>query len=398
MLIIAALLSLAVQQRPDTLSLEQALTQAQAAAPRARIAAAAVAQAQGSLLTAGVISNPVLSFEHDNLAPTQKLVVSQKFDWLLRRGSDRARGSAAVDAARADSAQLMAELARDVRLAFYRAVAAREEFRVAEQQMAAMDSVALLAERRLTAGDISALERDQVLLEALRWRQTLSRSRETLRDAEIQFGSAIAHSGAAAPVARGALDADLNSGATLLNAESVGNADQLPIMRSALATVAGADAGLNAAGLARIPMPGLVAGREWGELDPDRRSVILGLSLPVPLWTQGGPAVAEARANLARTSALADAARLTVNARIASARAHLDESTSRARIARDSIVPMATRLRQSAVRLFDSGRTGVLSVFDAFRQEREAIQGALEDMRAFQEARANGLAILGRWR
>jgi outer membrane protein TolC len=100
---------------------------------------------------------------------------------------------------------------------------------------------------------------------------------------------------------------------------------------------------------------------------------------------------------LSRSNSLAEAARRDAASNLAVARTRLDESAARARIARDSIVPMATRLRQSAVRLFEAGQTGALPVFEAFRQEREAIHDALQDVRQFQEARANALALLGRW-
>jgi cobalt-zinc-cadmium efflux system outer membrane protein len=394
--VIAALLLLTFQQPADSVSLDDALARARIASPRAEIAAAMVAQAKGSFSLSGSLSNPALSFEHDNLAPTQKLVVSQDFDWLLRRGSDRAQGNAALLGARADSTQMMAELARDVRLAFFFALAAQEEHKLSLQQMSAMDTLAMFAERRLAAGDISALERDQVLLEVLRWRQTVSRSREVARAAQVQLGNLVNNAAPVETPARGTLDAGL-AAASVLDAQTAADIDNLPLVRSASAAAAAASANHTAVSKSRVPIPGLRVGREWGELDPDQTSTILGFSLSLPLWSQGAPGVAISRANLSRSNSLAEAARRDAASNLAVARTRLDESAARARIARDSIVPMATRLRQSAVRLFEAGQTGALPVFEAFRQEREAIHDALQDVRQFQEARANALALLGRW-
>jgi cobalt-zinc-cadmium efflux system outer membrane protein len=125
--------------------------------------------------------------------------------------------------------------------------------------------------------------------------------------------------------------------------------------------------------------------------------LIFGLALPIPLWSQGNEVVALARGGAAEQSAVVAEARLAARALVASAGVRLAESTRRATFARDSLLPEARRVRAGAVRLYEEGRTSVLPVLDALRAEREVARLAVSEMLAFQDARADLDAVLGRW-
>jgi outer membrane protein TolC len=75
----------------------------------------------------------------------------------------------------------------------------------------------------------------------------------------------------------------------------------------------------------------------------------------------------------------------------------LEHAERRALIARDSLTPNAGRIRAGAVRLYEQGRTGILPVFDALRSEREVRRDLIGALVAFQNARADMLALYGRW-
>jgi outer membrane protein TolC len=154
---------------------------------------------------------------------------------------------------------------------------------------------------------------------------------------------------------------------------------------------------LRAARIARIPIPGLVAGREWGGGASSSQNLILGLALPVPLWSQGGESVEQARGAAVEQAALAAEVRLTVRAQLETARARVEESTRRARFARDSLLPEARRVRSGTVRLYEAGRTSVVPVLDALRAERDVARATVAELLAFQDARADLRAVLGRW-
>ena len=392
MLTAGLLLSLAVQAA-DSLTLSQALARARAERPRVAGVAAAVDRARGTARVATIIPNPASQFESDDVAPTNKITATQPLAWLPRRGADRAAGRAGVDRAIADSAQGLADVARDVRRAFFGALAADRQLELAAEQSALADSLARFGARRAAAGDISGLERDQISLEASRARVATAQSREAAAIARIDLARAVAWAGAAPPRPAGALDESLNSARP---ASSPDNLDMIPSIRGAVADSSAAAERLRAARIARIPVPGLLVGNEWGGTT-NGHNLILGFAMPIPIWTQGNEAVAAARGAAAEQGALAAEARLTAHASVVSARLRVTETTRRAVFARDSLLPEARRVRDGAVRLYEEGRTSVLPVLDALRAERDVARLAVSEMLAFQNARAELDAVLGRW-
>ncbi len=383
------------QQRPDTLTIDDALARARAARPRVAAASAIIERAIGAARVGAIIPNPTAQFERDDLAPTYKLTATQPLAWLPRRGADLAAGRAGVDRARADSAQTLADVGRDVRRAFFGALAADRQLALATEQGVLADSLARLASRRAAAGDISDLERDQISLEASRARLATEQARQAAYVVRAELARAVAWESAVPPRAAGALDAGLEESRPLatLGATTV---DALPFVRGAVADSAAAAARLTSARIARIPIPGLVAGREWGS-GSGNNNVILGVAIPIPIFSQGGEAVHQARGAAAETSALAAESRLTARSQLDAARARTESSDRRARFARDTLLPEAIRVRAGAVRLYEEGRTSVLPVLDALRAERDVSRATVAELLAFQEARADLYAVLGRW-
>lgn len=397
MSLVHLLLVLAIQQ-PDTITLEQALSRAAATRPLTVAAGATVAQARGALRVAGIITNPTIQLERADFPPTRRVSASQPLSWLLRRGADRAAGFAGVARATADSAQVIADLGKEVRRSFFAALAGDERFRLVQEQGAIVDSLLSLAERRVEAGDISVLERDQVAQEAGRTQLLVSRARESSEAARFELARAVAWEELNPPMPKGELDLNLDSAASepeVLTGEQI---SQLPFVRAATADSAAAAARLRSARLAQVPVPALMAGRESGGTpDTVQADVILGLAFPLPLWSQGREAVAVARASAVRASAMTAEARLEIRVRLEGARVRLRESAARARLARDSLLPAARELRAGTIRVYEAGRTGILPVFEALRAERDIALTMVQELQIFQEARAELSATLGRW-
>ncbi|MEO5815682.1 MAG: TolC family protein [Gemmatimonadaceae bacterium] len=393
LLLVGGLFALSVaQQRPDTLTIDDALTRARTTRPRVTTASAIVERAIGAARVGAIIPNPTAQFESDDLAPTYKLTATQPLAWLTRRSADLAAGRAGVERARADSAQTIADVGRDVRRSFFGALAADRQLALAMEQGTLADSLARLASRRAAAGDISDLERDQISLEASRTRLAAEQARQAADVARAELARAVAWESTVPPRATGALDAGLG-GTELATTSSI---DALPFVRGAIADSSAAAARLRAARIARIPIPGIVAGREWGS-GSGNNNLILGLAIPIPIFSQGGEAVHQAHGAAAETSALAAESRLTARSQLEAARSRTESSDRRARFARDSLLPEAVRVRAGAVRLYEEGRTSVLPVLDALRAEREVARATIAELLAFQEARADLYAVLGRW-
>jgi len=71
------------------------------------------------------------------------------------------------------------------------------------------------------------------------------------------------------------------------------------------------------------------------------------------------------------------------------------EATGRARVARDSLLPVATRLRERATIAYRAGETGVIPLLEALRAERDVTAEAVDDLLGFQEAWAQWKRTLG---
>jgi outer membrane protein, heavy metal efflux system len=389
-IVVAAILLLQVQAAGDSLTLPGALAQARTGRSQAAIASARVSENRSAVRAAGAITNPSVSYNYSDAVPTNHLVFDQPLDWLLRRASDQSSARAGMERALADSAQTMTLLERDVRVAFWRARAGQLSLDLVEQQAAQADSLARIAAARFRAGDISLFEQEQAELEAARARQSVSTARETALVARAELARAIGVEVLPQPV--GALDTGLDQ-----LPDSALQISASPVVRAAVADSTAAAASARSAARARVPVPALTGGVEWGDPAQPGTLALVGVSIPLPLWQKGGGTVAGARARAAGAAAATHEARLDADRDARQARIRLEETATRARVARDSLMPAAGRLRARALRAYQSGETGIVPVLDAFRGERDIVLGGLADELAFQEAVAQWYALAGRY-
>jgi cobalt-zinc-cadmium efflux system outer membrane protein len=373
----------------DSLTLDAALALARAHRGQIAAAAAAVQGARADLRVAGTIPNPSVAYSHTESVPRDHATIDQPLDWLFRRGKDRAAGQAAVIGAQADSERVTQAVLREARSAFYGLLAARRIATLAADEALFADSLARMAQRRLAAGDIPELERSQAALEAARVAQLASQGREQSEIARLTLARALATPADALPAIAGALDDGL------ANAPVLPTVRELPMVRRARADSTAAAAMYSAARLGRIPVPSLQAGLEWNDPTvPEQRSFgMIGLSFPLPLWQQGGGLAAAASARAREAAALVAEARAEAAALQAGAATRLRESRSRALMSRDSILPMAVRQRELALRAYRAGETGLVPVLEALRAERAVARDLVADLLAYQEAYATWLEL-----
>jgi cobalt-zinc-cadmium efflux system outer membrane protein len=117
--------------------------------------------------------------------------------------------------------------------------------------------------------------------------------------------------------------------------------------------------------------------------------------MPIPLFNRGGAALSAERARASAASAALTEERLAARRDLAAAEVALRESRSRARLAVDSLLPGAAKLRTRAARAYALGETGVLPLLDALRAEREIVSSAVADLQEFQDATATWLSLTG---
>lgn len=376
----------------DSLTLEGALALARARRSAVAAISAQLDERKAQRRLASRPANPSAEFSHVDVGPERRLVLSQPLAALARLPLDLGAASRLVDAARADSAQRIANLERDVARAFFSALASARRVRLTQELASIADSLAELAGRRAAAGDISELDRAQFALEATRTRLQLSRARELDAARRAALGRELALPDDSLPSPSGHLDAGLGEGAAAIGVA----AGDVPEVRRAWAVARSAALSERSLRWARLPVPSLYMQRDWSRTPGTPSSTRLGFALPVPLFSQGNELLDAGAARARAAEAQAREVELDVARALAEGAARLAESAGRARLASDSLVPGATQLRQGAVRLYEAGRTSVLQVLEALRAEREAQLAAVDELLAFQEARADLAALAGR--
>jgi cobalt-zinc-cadmium efflux system outer membrane protein len=374
---------LAVLQAPtaDTLTLADALRLARDRRGALVIASANVAVARAEQRQAGAIPNPVARLGYTDDPPHGHATAEQSLEWLLTRGPARSASGQRVAAALADSAQRSADLGAEVRGAFYRAVAAQRALTLAQAQQALEDSLVTIADRRLAAGDISRIERDQAALEAGRTRLDLSTARELLATTRMELGRTIGllpDESLPEPVGR----LDVGLGDALVDTRTATPAAVV----AALADSTAAALRVGVASRARLPLPTLEAGADWDDPSASGALLVLGLSLPLPLWQHGGAQLAQAEAEAVRAAAASQEVRSAMRSSQRATRTRVAEAALRALVLRDTLVPAARALRASATRAWAMGETGILPVLDAFRSERALELGLIEALVTWRDA------------
>jgi cobalt-zinc-cadmium efflux system outer membrane protein len=355
-----------------------------------RSIAALVRERAGEVREAGVIPNPTVTVSRVEQLASSRMTVNQPLSWLVRRGPAMQAARFALDGARYDSARTTADFLRDVRTAFFAALAGREQARLADEEAMLADSLAALAARRAAAGDISELERDQIAQDGLRARLIASEARVASHEASSVLAHLLGWPGAQPPVPAGALDDGLTGQGAALDP---GDVDALPSVRGPMLAARAAAGVVRSLEWTRLPIPGFYLERDWNTLVPGTTRV--GVSLPIPLFTLGSEAIATARARATRLEAEAADARFATRRRVTVAATRMNEAAARALLARDSLAPQARHTREGVVRLYDAGRASVLDVLGTLRTEREARATLISSLLGFQQARAELDAALG---
>ena len=117
--------------------------------------------------------------------------------------------------------------------------------------------------------------------------------------------------------------------------------------------------------------------------------------MPLPLWHQGNGERALAAAHALRASAVARDARADAARDIRDTVERLAQSRLRAQAARDSLLPLAIRIRTRSLTAYRRGEIGILPALDALHAERDVAQGVIDDLTTFQEALATWKSLTG---
>lgn len=376
---------------PTTLTLEQALEEAEARSPAVIAARAAVQGAEARIRQAGFRTNPELSVEVENFAGSGNLsgfrgtettvAVNQRLDIGGRRQARLAvaRAELAAQQLRLDIAR--ADLAQAVRQQFANAVTARERLRLAEANEQRARELARVANTLVEAGR-------EPPLRGLRARSAAAQATAELASAQAEErasrGTLASLFGVSTPPA-GVTGALLD-----LQPRTIDPAQSLDV-RLADAERLGAEAALRQEIVARTLDPAVGLGvrhvRELGDV-----ALVAGLSVPLPLFDRNQGNIAAARANVRAAEARREGALATATVRVRNALTTVGAAQARVEALERAAIPEAAEALRLTQLSYRAGKASLLELLDAQNAFASA-QGALIDARL---AQAQATAELGR--
>lgn len=374
------------------LTLDQALELAGSAAPSREAAAAGVRASDAARTVAGLLPNPQLQSEIENVAGSGAYKGRANAETTVglalpvelggKRAARIAVADAEADRARVEAAMADADLRQRVTQTYAVAIGAERRATMAREQMTVAEEALRAAGVRVKAGRASPLEAQRA--DVLR-----ANAAAAVESAErsAQLGRASLGRLLGRPVTE-ILDGawfDRIDGDLILARRT--DPDATLAVAAADADTARAAAQLRAARAQRIPDLTFSAGARWLEATDDTAAVF-GVSVPLPLFNSGHSAVVQASAERARADALRRVSTLDAADAIDQARADLANAATRARTATGPALAAAQESARIARIGYREGKFGQLDLLDAERTLGETRSAAIDALIAYHDAHA----------
>jgi cobalt-zinc-cadmium efflux system outer membrane protein len=145
----------------------------------------------------------------------------------------------------------------------------------------------------------------------------------------------------------------------------------------------------------RIPDPTISLGVRRFE-ESDDNAFVAGLSIPLPVFNRNQGGVAEARAELARSTYERDGAVQRLRRMLGTTYAELRAAYQASRTLQEDVLPGAEHAYEAAETGFRAGKFNFLDVLDAERTLFSARRDLLEQQAAYQRARITTDRLVGR--
>lgn len=376
---------------PPFLTLDEAIARALAAEPRIGAARARLDAASATLDQADVLPNPELGIELENFQGSgpyrgyrsveATYGLTQKVELGGKRGARVAAARADRLAAGQDLTAAQLDLVRDVRTAFAAAAAADRAVALAGERVRLAGEVERAIAARVEAGRETVVQAD---------RAGIAR-----RQAELAFDQARQRAAAARRTLAGLIGASPLPGALddawflrldlpAPAADGPVPAETADLQRRQVEVVRGR-AAVEVERSRAVPDLTLSAGvrrfRESGD-----NALLVGVSIPIPVFDSNRGAIARARAEAAAAEADLAAARLDLDRRVLAARSSLEAARDTAATLKDRIIPAAEQAFAFSREGYRQGKFSYLEVLDAQRTLAEAQADLIDALQGFHTA------------
>lgn len=370
-----------------TISLPQALQRALAANPRLTAAERDVGIATGQRIQAGVLLNPEVSYEQDDSFGTGKyrgtksaettLQISQAFEWFGKREARIAAGTAGVETAAIQRQAVRLEVLSETAIAFLNVLGSQRRIQILDEQVAALDKLTPLLQRRVEAGASSPAETGRAEVASALVKADRERIRSTLASARRELAVLMGDATPKFASVSGRLDA---IGRPPSFQSVVAAIDANPQLVRWTAIYAQRNAELLLARLKPYPDVRIAAGwRHFNESNDD--AVRLSLSVPIPVFDRNQGNILSAQESLAKTRAEREANRNTLIVIAGRAYDTLQGSLRELTILREVAIPKAQQAAEAISDGYGQGRYTLLEVLDS---QASVAQARLREQEALQ--------------
>ena len=379
----------------SVLTLPDAIQNALDYSPRLRSAVAGVEAAKGVENQARYLPNPEIGFEAGNIVGSGHFggTDSGEFTYSLTQtveigGERSARRNAAKAARGAAGTALMAEqlnIRRDVRIAYYDALAKDEAVRLAvEREQLAKDVLQTVSEQ------VQAAVEQEIQLSKAEVAYTTSVIARERKEHELK----IARGKLAGLLGVYALNNSLDH-AHFFELEAPGsienyraNLNRIPDIKRFLHVKTEKESLLDLERARTIPNPDFSLGvRDFK--GSDDHAFVFSVSLPIPVFNRNSGNVAKARAEVKQAANDARQAELILEHQLAESWEQWSTYYSEARRLRRELVPSAEKAFKLARVGFAEGRSSYHEVLDAQRTLFDARSQYYDSLRRYHVARAN---------
>ncbi|QOU06031.1 TolC family protein [Pseudomonas fluorescens] len=350
----------------QTLTLDSALQTAFANNPDLAAARWEIGIAEGARQQAGLIPNPVASWDAEDTrrsTRTTSVKLSQTLELGGKRGARIDVATRAQDAAALSLEQRRNGLRADVIEGYYGALRAQERLDLAQRSLALAERGLVVANGRVTAGKSSPVEATRAQVQLSEIRLEFNRAQMGLTDAyrRLAASTGSAATDFQAVATQGPATPPLPPAAHLL-----ARLEQTAELRLAELQILQGEASIGLEKAQRIPDLDVSIGSQYDASARERVNLV-GVSMPIPLFNrnQGNVLAATRRADQARDQRNAAELRLRTETRQA-----LDQwqtANTEVRAFNQQILPAAQSAVDAATRGFEMGKFNFLDVLDAQR-------------------------------
>ncbi|MFL9499746.1 divalent metal ion exporter subunit IhpA [Rhodopseudomonas palustris] len=362
---------LAGEARAQTLTMGNALQRALNASPRLTAAVRDVGIARGQRIQSGALINPEISYEQDNSfgsgayrgtrSAESTLQISQMFELWGKRDARIAAGQAGLDAASIGRQAVRLEVLSETAIAFVTVLGLQRRIQILDEQIAAIDAITPLLQRRVEAGASSVAETGRAEVASALVKADRERTRSALATARRELAILMGDTAPKFAAVSGRLEA---IGKPPAFQSVIAAIDANPQLVRWKAVYAQRNAELLLARLKPYPDVTVAAGwRRYNETGDN--AVRLSVSVPIPLFDQNQGNILSAQENLAKIAAERQANRNTLIVVAGRAYDSLQGSLRELAILRDTAIPKARDAATAISEGYGQGRYSLLEVLDA---------------------------------